>query len=395
MIFSQVRLSVYWAQGTEKNSKSDLAILYFGGGRELLYLLNLMYSEVKSKNRLGSVFFWRIHSYSRRKNLQADMIFTNSDIFFMKSLARKGFLSIPEWVSFKLDLSLSIPEIWKRTQYKGLKDDLRKIRKYHYSYEMTHDRDTFNYFYRRMYLPYIKKRFQIINFFTGYHLSKLSFEKGGLLLAKRGNEFVSGIIIVPNKDKTKTHVLGVKEGKFEYVKQGALSALYYSSCLWAKDNGYRWMDFGECRSFLRDGLLNYKKKWKMEVEKSRHFQTIFGLKICHLSQEVRSFLSYNPFIFLHQAKLKGMFPVQQNHPLSVEEIRLILKNYFIRGLDGLVILSMKGFTPQTMDYYANPDYRRICLIQPSEESFLKTFPQIFCEANTSAPRKNSGIPHLY
>jgi folate-dependent phosphoribosylglycinamide formyltransferase PurN len=376
-IISQIRLSAYKIHGIEKSSGCLLTVIFFGKERELHRLSDLLFSDLKTKEFLRKILFWNVMPYYRSNNFKADLIFINCDNFFSSFLARYGFLLIPEWISFKLNLFKTDSKSWKSKKSKSLKDDLRKIRQQKYSYEITRDPKKFEYFFQQMYLPYIQKRFRESTvFLTRFNLMKLIFEKGTLLLVKRGNEYVSGIIIVLHKKTAKVHSLGVKEGKFEYVRQGALAAIYYFSILWAEKNGYKWLDFGESSSFLNDGVLRYKKKWSLEIERSKYFRSNYGLKICNFSSGVRNFLADNPFIYLDQNKLKSAIIAKQNHTMTAKEVRAIIKSNSLGGLDCLMIISFGGFTEQATAFFSGSSNHRIRLICTNEEIFLKNFPRL-------------------
>ena len=381
LIASQIWLSVYLLQGKEKWSGSSLTTLFFGGlffaeQRAVPYFSDLLYSEEPTKESLGKVFIWKIKSKLNLNIPKADLIFIGIDGFFSRFLFRRGFTIIPAWVLFKLDLSKPLPEIWKLPKNKSLRENLRKVRKHKYSYEVTRDPAKFEYFYHQMYLPYIPKRFGKSTLLSGFHYMKLIFEKGQLLLVKRGDEYISGNIIGIHNRSAFPAYIGIREGKVEYLKQGALAACYYFTILWAKERGYKWLDFGHCRAFLNDGVFYHKKKWGMEIKRSKRVGAIFGMKICNLNQGTRNFLAKNPFIFIDQGKIKGLSLIQHNYPLTLEEVRSLFKTYYIPGVDCLVILSPQGFTQQAEEFSTSHSTQRVHLISMDPDIFFKKFPQI-------------------
>jgi hypothetical protein len=120
--------------------------------------------------------------------------------------------------------------------------------------------------------------------------------------------------------------------------------------LWAKERGYKWLDFGHCRSFLNDGVFNYKKRWGMEIEISKRLKNILGIKVCNYCQGVKNFLEKNPFIFINQGKLMGLVFVGKPHELSYDEVQSCVKTHSIPGLDYLVIVSDQGFEQKAKEF---------------------------------------------
>ena len=342
-----LRFSVFLVQGREKWGHENLTTLFIGDETGVLFLSDLLYSGELKKESLGKVFLWRFKSRIKLGLPKGDLVFINMDGFFSRFLSHQGFIIIAEWILFMLALSKEFPEAWNlsKSKNKSLRENLREFRRHNYSYEMTQDPAKFEYFYHQMYLPYATKRFEELIFATSFHDMLRLFKKGQLLLVKKGNDYVSGTLLVRlSRDTIFAHSLGITGGNIEYLKTGALTAVYYFSILWAKERGYKWMDFGHCRSFLKDGVFIYKKHWGMEIKISERLRSIFGIKICNYCQGVRNFLENNPFIFKDdKGKLKGLIFVEKNHEISFEEVQACIKNYAIPGLDCLVIVSDKGF----------------------------------------------------
>ena len=363
-----IRFSVYLLEGKEKWGGSNLTTLFlsslFFGEKELLYLVDLLYSEEPAKESLGKVFIWKIKSKLNSRIPKADLVFIGLDELLSQFVAKQGFTIIPQWTLFMLDLSKPLPEINRLSRRKyRLKRDLIRIRKHKYSHEITHDPAKFEHFYYHMYLPYISKRFGRLALLKGFRSMKLIFEKGRLLLVKQGTDYIAGNIIVAHNESAFPSFFGVKEGNIEYLKQGALAAVYYFTILWTKERGYEWCDFGHCRPFFNDGVFCYKKRWGMEIRRSKRNRNVFAMKICNFNRGGQDFLTKNPFVFTNQGKLKGLILATQDHPLTPEEVRSLFETYYIPGLDCLVIVSPQGFTQQAEEFASShPIKKRLCLV---------------------------------
>ena len=375
---SQFRLSVYLLQGKEKWGGNSLSTLFLGDERGVLFFSDLLYSEKPLRKSMGEVFIWRIKSRLNLDLPRTDLIFIKIDGLFSRFLPRKGFIIIPEWVLFMMDLSRPLQEVWNlsKNKNKSLRENVREMKRHNYSYEMTRDPAKFEYFYYQMHLPYVTKRFEELTLLTGFRDMERVFKKGQLLLVKKGNDCVSGVIIRMDRDTVFAVYLGITEGRIEYLKSGALVALYYFTILFAKGRGYKWVDFGPCRSFLKDGIFNYKKHWGMEIRIYTRLRDVFGMKIFNFHQGVENFLEKNPFIFIDQEKLKGLILVDQNHPLILEEVQSLVKTYSIPGLDCLVILSDQGFTQQAEEFANSCSTQRLHLISTRTDVFFEAFPHV-------------------
>jgi hypothetical protein len=362
-ILLNLHVPAYQLQGKSRWGEDTINTILLGAGRGMLpYILDVIYADKPTKKRLGKIFIGEAKSYSILNSQKADLVFIGLDEIFSRFLSRRGFMVMPEWVMFKLDTTKSLPTGRKG---RGLRDNLRKAMKYGYHSEMTRDPTKFEYFFYHMYLPYADKKYGELSLVGGFQSLWKIFEKGGLLLVNRENESLAGYLLEMKDKIVSARYVGVKDGNVHYVEEGALLICYYYTIAWAKENGYEWVDFGYCRPFFNDGPFIHKKRWGMEIMKSNRLtldsKAIFGIKVCNYKQDVLDFFMNNPFIALDEGKLKGHLFSQQDHPLTLEEAQALLKNYYIPGLDTLVITSVKGFTRSAEEFASSQSPQRLFL----------------------------------
>lgn len=362
-ILSQLHLPVYKLEGKGRWGQGNLTTLLLGEGRGMLpYILHLLYEEKPKRAVLGKAFTGNVKSRIESYRSDVDLILIGIDEFFARFLSRQGFMVMPEWVMFKLDLTKPFPG---EGRSKGLNNNLRKVRKYKYSYEITHDFAKFKDFYYRMYLPYATNKYGELSLVGGFRDLRKIFERGALLLVNRGDECIAGDLLQMDDKTISARYTGITDGKIEYLAQGALAACYYFVISWAKEKGYKWIDFGHCRPFFNDGPFMHKKTWRMEIMKSTRpmlaTKAVFCMKICNHQQEVLDFLANNPFVSINEGKLKGLIFSLQDHPLSLNEIQAINKEYFIPGIDKLVITSSRGFTKESEEFTSSQSPQRLHL----------------------------------
>jgi len=374
---SPLRLSAYLLQGREKWKGDPLTTLFWGDERGVIYLSNLLYSKEIMKERLNTVFIWNSRSRLNLDLRRADLIFIKIDHLFSRFLSRQGFLMIPELILFIGDISKPLPEILNLPMNKSMRENLREIRRHNYSFEMTKEPGKFEYFYYQMYLPYVTKRYKELAFVTAFRDMERAFKKGQLLLIRKGSDYVAGNILTVDQDTVLSVSLGIKDGEIRHLREGALIACNYFTILWAKEKGYRWLDLGHSIPFFKDGLFSYKKSLGMGIKRSPRVRTVFGMKICNFHRGVQNFLEKNPFIFIAQEKPMALIVIDQNHPLTLEEVQLLARTYAIPGLHRLVILSDQGFTQETEEF--GRSNQNVHLISKKPEVFFESFQQIYLE----------------
>jgi hypothetical protein len=188
---------------------------------------------------------------------------------------------------------------------RSAKEDIRKIKKVGYGYEISHDKDELEFFYNQMYVPYVKWRYHNTDTLINFYAMKILFELGSkILFVKYKNDYIFGGLFIKKKDMVTAIHAGIKKGKFDHLKKGVIAASYYHLINYSKKEGARFIDLGSCRSFMNDGLFLYKLKWGAKIGKSGNENSeIFAFKKCRKNKAIDSFLTNNPFIYLDKGRL--------------------------------------------------------------------------------------------
>lgn len=370
LIISQLRLRVLTIRGTERTGGRAMTVVVLGNRRSWPFLAETFFSRLDSKEESTWVFIWRVRPYLASLSTRPDIVIFHADKIFQGVFKRMGVARLPEWVTFRFDLSRPPEDTWEAANNKNLRENLRRVRKHGYSYEISTDPVQFDHFYREMYLPFIPRKFGESTEPVGPRFMRLFFDCGVLLLVKKGSEVVSGTVIMIGDRSAKAMIIGVRGGREDLIRQGALAACYYFSILWSQGRGFRSVDFGECRPFFDDGLFYFKKRWGMRLEQYRHRSNVFGMKVGSATPAALDFLGANPFIILGLEGLEGRVLAGSEHPLSLEELKKILRSYLIPGLERLAIVSIRGFDPQAVDFVVDACAGRILLINGAAEALF-------------------------
>lgn len=327
------RTPVFRLEGKTRTSQFDLSTLTFAGEETTRYFSELAYSDEVKIKYLGKTTYHSIPSAIADE--KPDIVFAEFDRMFSKYLYRR-FLLLP-YIDTVLDISVPWDVILSRMR-RDRRRGIREIKDRSYIYEITRDIEKFNLFYYKMYLPFCKKRHGKKARFIPVIYSKKTFQKGGLLLVKLDGKYVSGILYGLNKNTLFVPQHAVYLGRDEYI---AGQAALYFLMRWAKEKGYRQIDYGSTPPFANDGLFRYKRSWGMKIRPVSRFQKILGMRLCNFGNAVRDFLKENPFIFLDSERLQGLVLLDSNET----DLRSIRHHYHTPGLSGLVIFHAPENTP--------------------------------------------------
>ena len=347
-LLSDFSLQAYIISGKEKHTGMDLNILYCGDLHSFHYLSQRFFDgEYKLKNysRVSITHINKLLNSSLPEYL--DLIIVKADRFFKKYF-KPGFLVIPEWVNLILDTSRSLEEIEKKFS-NGAKKDIKKIKKYGYTYDLIQNPEKMEYFYDHMFLPFILDRHEeeTRDLYLRYIKMILNRKSVKLLLVKDLDKTISGGLVDIRGKYEILPSMGVLDANHEYLKKYAASALFYFHILSAKERGIKTVNYGDTRSFVDDGSYQFKRKWGMEVTRSCFSFKIFGFKFLKNNPPVLSFLENNPFIFEEDDKLK-IFLYSNKPDLSIKDVQRFCRSYHAQGIEEIVLISPYGFSEEVI-----------------------------------------------
>jgi hypothetical protein len=262
------------------------------------YFVRLMLGRDYNETILGRRWYWKIPDLL--KCLEYDMAVSETGRISLDRFHKCDGYVLPVWAPLKINIDRPMDDICpsRMSHFAHIK---RRIRKYNLTYEILTDNESFNNFIESFYKPYITKRHGeeavIGDLHKVWEISPYPFllgiKENGVLVAASLNEKSGNTVHLIN--------LGLLDGDEEYLRHGAIGALYYFGILSGQEMGCKVFDAGATRPFINDGLTKYKISWGAEFvsEYSRSGENIwFGVNEC--SSEAREFLSNNPFMYFDE-----------------------------------------------------------------------------------------------
>lgn len=332
----KLRLRVWLLEGHEKQSGIALRMLYAGHELNKNYLAYIAFRDGYRESRLGKAWIWSIAGMAKAITDVA-LVVTETEEACWRRLGKRNDFYIPCWIDGEIDISRG-DRLFRGNE--NLRDDLRKIRKYKLQYEITRDVDKFGYFYHHMYHPYITKVHGNRAALMSYDVMMSRRDRLDLMLIKREDEYVAGGVIIYESGGARSWSLGVRDGDFRYVKEGAIGALYYYQMAYLSGKGFNKYHVGATRPFLDDGVLQYKKKWGLRLTHPRPGG--WWLRYSDEAPGACAFLRENPFIFCKENALSGgiFMPIGDVH--DEDKLRVIKAKYAVPGLKEFLIFDYQN-----------------------------------------------------
>ena len=326
------KISLCRIEGVVKGGDETLSLLCGAADGDKNYLLQLMFDGAARMTGLGQVRLRDVFCKTPAPEHQAALVLLETTPPLHEWRDDGSWFFIPTWVSGEVHLPLG--ERWRKND--TLQTIRRRIRKHGFELVVTRDEEHFKDFFHNMYMPYATRTYGSTARCHSYDEMWAKRKDCDLLLIQKKNQpglFLAAQIIINEPTGPRMWSLGVRDGNKEYVREGALAALYHFSFGHLLKEGFTKVNLGWSRPFLKDGVLQFKKRLSQTVNAGR-WQG-FSLKISSLTPAVKSFLVNNPFIFLANGRLHGA--VFAGTPLTLDKVTELDHEFFHPGMARLCI----------------------------------------------------------
>lgn len=350
-----------WRLSYESSTKGNLSVVFAGREKNKEYIKDVLFNGGCSEKALGRIWKFRLKQIAGENST---LLVTEYDTQQQETnWINEGFM-IPYWLGWVADISGDIDKLIKSTR--TLSYNLGKIRKNNLEYVISDNLDDFEIFYDTMYLPYMENRYDTTAHLMSRTEMRLQHDICQLLYVKQGQECLSGLLIKYEPDSPRIWSIGVKDANRQYIQEGALGALYHFLIHYLKERGYKSVNFGATRSFLNDGVLNYKKKWPIKnvgyTKQGFQFQLVKG------SSDTVKTLANCPFIFLENDKLNCAVFMDSVDSLDSKEIAKICKSHLLNGLDRVVLYLFEDQL-KAVEQAIPEDYKSSIAVRSAESLF--------------------------
>jgi len=209
-------------------------------------------------------------------------------------------------------------------------------------YRMSKGPEELYFFYHRMYVPHIKKRFGELSSIDSYYDMKKFLLKGLLLFVTKGDEAVAGALCLVEDGTLVFRRTGVLDGDETHIEGGAQTALYYFQLKYANEYKLRAVDTMKSAPFLNDGVYKHKRDWGATVlpdDEAGNWVYFFN---AGPSEKIAHFFEKNPTIIYSDKGLKGLIGVPDATDVSAASISELINRYQTGGLHGFTLLTRVG-----------------------------------------------------
>jgi hypothetical protein len=333
--YDEVRPEFWRAESEPRDGRTPVTLLCAARKRERSFLLEQVLGAGYRERCVGRAWLWNVPRVVARHGNDCCVVLVHARERFRRLLGPQRWLGVPTWVLGEFALPLAREVLAAET----VRSDLRRIRKFGYSFEVTQDLRRYEDFYHHMYLPYALQTFGDGALTWPLEVLEEGFRAGELLLVNRQGVPVAGELIRYTESGPRVLVLGVRDASRELVHEGVIGALYHFGLRHLESKGFRRVEMGKSRAFLNDGVLRYKKKLGLRLVGPA--DGCFYLRVLRHTEATRTFLQANPLIFARDGALYGaVFPVGKEAPVAAEDFRRLDKDFFLAGLAKILVVPL-------------------------------------------------------
>ena len=215
--------------------------------------------------RVDTIFLWSLWKFAREnENVMIDMHCSLSRFF------GDGIISV-RWIRQMYDLSVPIDELFRHRERRR---ERKKVLQF--TPHFSSDPEDLEFFYEKLYLPYIQKRHNDAIILKKVFLLQ-DLKKGGeLCFVKKDGLIAAGGFCNHVGDRYSMLILGLTDEK--YNGEGAVAALFYYGILRGLEKKARYFDFGLSKPFITDGVCIYKRKWGGGIYRDHEIRRVVYLK---------------------------------------------------------------------------------------------------------------------
>jgi hypothetical protein len=333
----RARVPVTRLTGTASLGRRDAAVVTAGARPSVDDLPDRFFEDRPEREELGRCTVVSLSSQLQSYGESADWVVARVDHISSRLWLGRGFLRVPESVGSWLEVPED-PAGLVRANH-SVKEDMRIVRREQLVPELSRSKTDCDLFFRDMHVPFMQNRHGDVAVIRELHQLRRGVHRGGILFVRRGGTRIAGVAFQTRGGTMHLLAVGTLRGDPEWVRTGALAAIYYFSVQHACEQRCARIDFGGVSPVLSDGLLRYKKKWGIRLAAEPHTPYDYLVRWDRPDALLLRFLARNPLIFRQGSTLAAVVASgAKNHELE-DDARRLHRDFFVGGLGAFYVLA--------------------------------------------------------
>lgn len=320
--FTSWRVSVQELCGTSRVSGQEVRMLAAGMPRWAAQVGPYLFAGEPVVEKTTLVPVWALRRHLNERKAAADLTLVGIDRISARLFLGKDYLAMPPLISTWQSVPENLTGYFRHRS--SVESDLRRVKKHDFGSHLSKEPGDFDLFYDHYYKPYILGRHTTNARLTPRWMLRLVFRFGAIQWLTLKGERVAADLVIKQGKSYNLVVTGVRDGRQDLLRQGALVALYVHSLTPARQLGCTRILLGSSRAFLHDGLTRYKGKWMDGFTQDDGHITanhVLLLRWNRLAGPVSDFLSNAGLVHHEGAGYSALWAFPSHLPLSAETLQ--------------------------------------------------------------------------
>ncbi len=306
---------LYLISGRTKQHRFPIVCAYAGYSMTNMAMwVSIIFDTAENQN-LGSCPVKGIKRYLKKNYPLCSMLFIEQGDTDGQNKDIGNSIIFPNSIQTYLDISKPI-ELFPKDIRRYFSNTRRLISKYNLSYEMTESEEAQKLFYYDMYLPYIGgKHGNIcrIIIFEDVFSPLVPFT---IIQIKQEGQVIAAGVVHFKRGQVVYAFMGVKDGLFDSVSKGGLTATYFFLIKEMQKRGFAEFHLGGSPPILTHNLTRHKIRMSAQLDKDYKYKKNEFICCCLLNdyEATREFLTTGPFVFRNKAgKMNGVMWIKKGN----------------------------------------------------------------------------------
>ena len=337
--FTHWRVPVRVLRGASLASGREVRLLSAGQPRWSAYVSQHLFAGEPVVEKSVLVPVWSLQKQLDQWQSAADLTLVGINRISARLFLGRRYLAVPSlvssWISVPEDLSAY------RVENSNRASDFRRVRKKEFVSHLSTTAGDLDLFYDHYFQPYIQGRHTRNARMTPRWMLRLVFRFGAIQWLTLNGERVAADLVMKQGRDYHLVVTGLRDGRLDLLRQGAMAALYVHALDHARQLGCTRIILGGSRPSLHDGVLRYKGKWLDAISwDASHVNAnhILLLRWNRLPGAVAEFLSGTGLIHHDQSGYSALWAYPGHLPLTAENLQQQYQALKLKGLRRFRIL---------------------------------------------------------
>ena len=316
-----------------KLSSPDWSILFLGSEQGLKEIAQLFTKGECSIEPQERVALWSQARFARNKlQTEADLVIVEH-LSFLSGFKSEIAFTTPQWIDMRLDIPQDLSQLVYGDHCRGIRLRINRGEKAGYKIRVSHAMEDLEFFYNRMYLPFIQYRHQHLSLVSTLEYFRKALKKGGLLLVTHQDQPLAGTVFEYNAKECSAVEAGVMDGDPVLWQQGINVNLTWGLIQWAHEKKIPVLDMGNSHSWTSNGSYKMKADWQARAAATARIFPAWTFLARSLNKEQTDRINRIGFVTKHKGKYFRLVIADPGEALEVE-----IEKVKREGLSGIAVL---------------------------------------------------------